>query len=89
VSTETPKKFGIGQPLSRFEDKRLVTGGGRFQDDRNLPGQAYAVFVRSPHANARLVRIETAEAAAMPGVLAIFTGVLMADIWMRVRSRLT
>jgi carbon-monoxide dehydrogenase large subunit len=71
---ETPKKFGIGQPLSRFEDKRFITGGGRFQEDRNLPGQVCAVFVRSPHANARIVRLDTAEASAMPGVLAVLTG---------------
>ncbi len=64
----------IGKPLPRIEDLRLLTGGGRFSDDVNLPGQAYAVFVRSPHAHARIGAIETAKARAMPGVLAVLTG---------------
>ncbi len=64
----------IGQPLPRKEDARLLTGGGCFSDDVSLPGQAYAVFVRSPHAHARVVAIETAKARAMPGVLAVLTG---------------
>ncbi|HXQ50940.1 MAG TPA: xanthine dehydrogenase family protein molybdopterin-binding subunit [Stellaceae bacterium] len=65
--------YGIGQAVSRFEDPRLLQGGGRFIDDVNLPGQAYAVLVRSPHAHARLARIDLAAAKAMPGVLGIFT----------------
>jgi carbon-monoxide dehydrogenase large subunit len=67
-------KFGVGQPLRRFEDQRLLTGKGRFQDDVTLPRQAYAVFVRSPHAHAKIRAIDTAAAAAMPGVLAVYTG---------------
>jgi aerobic carbon-monoxide dehydrogenase large subunit len=67
-------KFGIGQPVSRFEDPRLLRGHGRYQDDFNLPGQAYAVFLRSPHAHARIRAIDAAAAAAAPGVLAVFTG---------------
>ncbi len=67
-------KYGIGQPVSRFEDPRLLRGQGRYQDDVNLPGQAYAVFVRSPHAHARIRVIDTATAAGAPGVLAVFTG---------------
>jgi carbon-monoxide dehydrogenase large subunit len=74
MSADAQKKFGIGQPLSRLEDKRLMTGGGRYQDDRNLPGQAYTVFLRSPHANARIKRIDASGALAMPGVLAVLTG---------------
>ena len=46
------EKFGIGQSIKRFEDPRLVRGEGRFHDDVNLPGQAYAVIVRSLHAHA-------------------------------------
>jgi carbon-monoxide dehydrogenase large subunit len=65
----------IGQPLRRKEDLRLVTGQGRYSDDLSLPGQAYAVFVRSPHAHARIGRIDSAAARAMPGVLAVLTGV--------------
>jgi carbon-monoxide dehydrogenase large subunit len=67
-------KFGIGQPVSRFEDPRLVRGEGRFQNDVNLPGQAHAVLVRSIHAHARLSAVDTARASKVPGVLAVFTG---------------
>jgi aerobic carbon-monoxide dehydrogenase large subunit len=66
-------EFGIGQPLSRFEDRRLLTGGGRYIDDMNLAGQAYAYVLRSPHANARVKRVDVAAAKAAPGVLAVFT----------------
>src|SRR6266536_4690885 len=67
-------QFGIGQSIKRFEDPRLVRGEGRFHDDVNLPGQAYAVLVRSLHAHARILSIDTAAAAAAPGVVAVFTG---------------
>jgi carbon-monoxide dehydrogenase large subunit len=67
-------KYGIGQPVLRFEDARLLQGRGRYINDVNLPGQAYAVFLRSPHAHAKIVRIDTAGAKALPGVVAIFTG---------------
>jgi carbon-monoxide dehydrogenase large subunit len=65
---------GIGEPVVRKEDARLVTGQGRFSDDVNLPGQAHAAMVRSPHAHARIRAIDTAAALAMPGVLAVLTG---------------
>jgi aerobic carbon-monoxide dehydrogenase large subunit len=64
---------GIGQPIRRREDLRLVTGRGRYSDDLNLPGQAYAVFVRSPHAHALVRSIDTVAAKRAPGVLAILT----------------
>jgi carbon-monoxide dehydrogenase large subunit len=64
----------IGQPVRRKEDRRLLTGKGRFSDDFALDGQTYAVIVRSNHAHARILRIETEAAAAMPGVLGVFTG---------------
>ena len=64
----------IGQPLRRKEDARLLTGKGRFSDDFALDGQCYAAMVRSPHPHARIVRIDTAAAKAMPGVLAVLTG---------------
>jgi carbon-monoxide dehydrogenase large subunit len=67
-------KYGIGQPVSRFEDPRLLRGEGRFQDEVNLPGQAYVVFLRSPHAHAVIRAIDGAAAAALPGVRAVFTG---------------
>src|SRR5580658_1570370 len=70
---ETGYRF-IGKPLPRKEDARLITGKGRFTDDFNLDGQAYAVMVRSPYPHARIVAIDTAKAKAMPGVLGVFTG---------------
>jgi aerobic carbon-monoxide dehydrogenase large subunit len=60
--------------VRRFEDPRLLTGKGRFQDDTNLPGQLHAVFVRSPHAHARIRSVATAAATAAPGVKAVYTG---------------
>ena len=65
---------GIGQPVRRREDLRLVRGAGRYTADENLPGQLYAVMLRSPHAHARISAIATADAKAMPGVLAVLTG---------------
>jgi carbon-monoxide dehydrogenase large subunit len=64
----------IGKPMPRTEDVRLTTGKGRFTDDFNLDGQAYAVMVRSPYPHARIVAIDAAAAQAMPGVLGAFTG---------------
>jgi aerobic carbon-monoxide dehydrogenase large subunit len=64
----------IGKPVVRKEDERLTTGRGRFSDDFHLPGQAYAVMVRSPHPHARIRGIDAAHAKTMPGVLGIFTG---------------
>ena len=64
----------IGQPLRRKEDVRLLTGQGQFSDDFNFDGQAYAWIVRSPHAHARIRGVETAAAAASPGVIAVLTG---------------
>jgi aerobic carbon-monoxide dehydrogenase large subunit len=63
----------IGRPLPRFEDIRLVAGRGRFTDDVVLDGQTHAAFVRSPHAHARILSIDTAAAASLPGVVAVFT----------------
>lgn len=67
-------KFGIGQPVRRFEDVRLLTGKGRFQDDQSLARQAYAVFVHSPHAHASIRSISTEAASRASGVIAVFTG---------------
>jgi carbon-monoxide dehydrogenase large subunit len=64
----------IGRPLPRFEDLRLVRGAGRYTDDVWMDGQSYAVFVRSPHAHADIIRIDSAAAGSMPGVLGVFTG---------------
>jgi aerobic carbon-monoxide dehydrogenase large subunit len=67
-------KFGIGQPIRRLEDVRLLTGKGRYQDDQTLHRQTWCVFVRSPHAHARIRSIDTAAAKEAPGVVAIYTG---------------
>ncbi len=67
-------KYGVGQPVRRFEDIRLLTGRGRYQDDVILPRQAYSVFLRSPHAHAKILSIDTVTALAAPGVIAIYTG---------------
>jgi carbon-monoxide dehydrogenase large subunit len=67
-------EFGFGQSVRRKEDVRLLTGRGCFIEDRNLPGQAHAALLRSPHAHARLVAIDAAAALTMPGVLAVLTG---------------
>jgi carbon-monoxide dehydrogenase large subunit len=75
--TKRPEETGyrfIGKPLPRKEDERLITGKGRFTDDFNLDGQAYAVMVRSPHPHARIAAIDFTRAKAMPGVLGVFTG---------------
>ncbi len=74
MSMDGMDKFGIGQPVRRKEDKRLLTGGGTYTDDINLPGQAHAAILRSPHAHARILSIDTSAAAAMPGVVAVLTG---------------
>ncbi|MBI3514517.1 MAG: xanthine dehydrogenase family protein molybdopterin-binding subunit [Proteobacteria bacterium] len=67
-------KFGIGQPVPRSEDPRLLRGQGRYTDDVTLPGQAYAVMVRSRHAHGVIRAIDTAAARALPGVLGVWTG---------------
>ncbi|MBX6328646.1 MAG: xanthine dehydrogenase family protein molybdopterin-binding subunit [Pseudolabrys sp.] len=66
-------EFAIGQGISRFEDPRLLRGGGRYVDDIKLPGMAHGVVLRSPHAHARIKSIDTAAAAAAPGVLCVLT----------------
>src|SRR5712691_11407695 len=67
------ERFAIGQPVPRSEDPVLLRGEGRYCDDVNLPGQAYAVMVRSHHAHGVIRQIDAAGAHAMPGVLAIYT----------------
>lgn len=65
---------GIGQPVRRREDLRLITGKGRYTDDLNLPGQVYAAMLRSPHAHAVIRSIDTTAALAVRGVIAVLTG---------------
>ena len=66
-------KFGIGQPVQRKEDPRLVRGAGRYADDVALPGQAFARVVRSAHGHGRLHGIDAVAAQAVAGVLAVYT----------------
>ena len=70
--------YGIGEPVLRAEDPKLLRGQGRYTDDINLPGQIYAVLVRSTSAHGTIKSIDTAAAKAMPGVLAVYTGVDLA-----------
>ncbi len=65
---------GIGASVKRKEDIRFITGKGHYVDDINRPGQAYAYFVRSPHAHATIDEIDASAAMKAPGVVAIFTG---------------
>lgn len=67
-------QFGFGQSVRRTEDMRLVKGEGQFTSDLSLPGQAYAVMVRSPVAHARILSVDTHAAREMEGVLGVFTG---------------
>jgi carbon-monoxide dehydrogenase large subunit len=64
----------LGKSIKRREDPRFITGKGTYVDDVKLPGTTYAVFVRSPHAHARITTIDTGAAASHPGVVAVFTG---------------
>src|SRR5437879_11999468 len=64
----------FGKSIKRREDPRFITGRGQYVDDVKLPGMTYAAFVRSPHAHARLNKIDAAAAKKVPGVLAVYTG---------------
>src|SRR3954470_11578170 len=64
----------IGRAVPRVEDYRFLTGQGRYTDDLSLDGQLHCAFVRSPHAHARIARIDAREALASPGVRAVLTG---------------
>ncbi len=66
-------KFGIGQPAPRREDRRFLTGRGRYVDDLNLPGALHGAVVRSPHARAEILSVDIEAAQAMPGVKAVWT----------------
>jgi aerobic carbon-monoxide dehydrogenase large subunit len=67
-------EFAIGQGVPRFEDPRLLRGGGKYVDDIALPGMAFGHVLRSPHAHARIKSIDTSKAKAAPGVLCVLTG---------------
>ena len=67
-------RFGSGHTVARIEDRALITGEGRYTDDLHRPDLLHLVVVRSPHAHARIVSIDTASVREMPGVRAVFTG---------------
>ena len=69
----------IGKSLVRREDQRFLTGAGQYTDDITLHGQTAGVFLRSPHAHARIKSINLEAARKAPGVVAIFTGQDLAD----------
>src|SRR6202012_6245970 len=70
---------GIGASVVRKEDRRFITGKGRYVDDIKLLGMSFAQFIRSPHAHAKVKSIDSAEAMNMPGVIAVLTGQQLVD----------
>src|SRR5258708_5060304 len=71
-TTMTTTKFGLAQPIRRVEDPRLLKGAGRYTDDIVLPNMLFGVVLRSPHAAARITRLDTAAAANLPGIAGIY-----------------
>jgi len=84
--TDAARPRSIGARIRRVEDPRLLTGQGGFADDRVTPNALHVGFRRSDHAHARIVRIDTAAAAAMPGVVAIYTAAELAPLVQPVRA---
>ena len=74
----TPEVGGIGHSVRRKEDARFIQGRGNYLDDITLPGMLHMAILRSPYAHARIKGVDTAAAAAVPGVVAVVTGELMA-----------
>jgi aerobic carbon-monoxide dehydrogenase large subunit len=70
----------LGKSIQRSEDKRLLSGGGRYVSNLHLPNMVHAAVLRSPHASARIKEIRTAEARKLPGVLAVWTFSDLADV---------
>src|SRR3977135_346760 len=75
----TKSATGIGASVRRKEDLRFITGKGQYTDDISRPGETRAMFVRSPHAHAKIKKIDVAAAKKMPGVLAVLTGAELAS----------
>src|SRR3970282_2249162 len=72
MATATERLFG--KSIKRREDPRFITGRGQYVDDLKLPGMTYAAFVRSPHAHARIKKVDAAAARKVAGVLAVYAG---------------
>jgi carbon-monoxide dehydrogenase large subunit len=81
-------QFGIGQPVTRKEDPRFLTGRARYVADIDLARQIYAVFLYSPHAHARIRGIDIIAAASVPGVHAVLTGQHWSADGLHPRSRI-
>ncbi len=79
MSVETMPHGGIGESIKRKEDNRFLQGKGNYLDDIVLPGMLHMAILRSPHAHARIVSVDTIAASQMPGVVAVVTGELMAQ----------
>src|SRR3990170_6015363 len=77
----TEQKTHVGQPVARKEDATLLQGQGRYVDNITVPGMVWAVLVRSPHAHARIKRVDVSKALAAEGVVAAFTGADLKDSW--------
>ena len=83
--------MGVGQPIRRFEDARILAGRSEFLDDVRIDGAAHMAFVRSPHAHARIKKIDAAAAKQAPGVVAVVTGAELSKVitpWVGVRTQL-
>src|SRR5438034_6371523 len=79
MAVETPLKGNIGDSIRRKEDDRFIQGRGNYVDDIALPGMLHMAILRSPYAHAKINGVETSAAAAVPGVVAVVTGELMAQ----------
>ncbi len=79
MATEVHMHGRIGESIKRKEDGRFIRGKGNYLDDIELPGMLHMAILRSPHAHARIKSVDTAAASAMPGVVAVVTGELMAQ----------
>src|SRR5512132_3346240 len=89
MAVETEEIRGIGHSVRRVEDDRFIRGAGNFIDDMHLPGMLYMAILRSPYAHAKLNGIDASRAQALPGVVAVVTGELMAQhnlAWMPTMS---
>src|SRR5213082_2821060 len=79
MATETPLKGFIGESIKRKEDDRFIRGKGNYVDDIVLPGMLHMAILRSPYAHAKINSIDASKAAALPGVVAVVTGELLAE----------
>ena len=73
-SSPETTRFGSGKAVKRLEDQQLLLGAGQYTDDVSLPNQSYLVFLRSPYPHAKITRLDTSVAKAMPGVYGLMTG---------------